>query len=106
MLEQRGYLVTEAADGADALDHLARQRPDVVVADLLMPMVVGAELVRRIRATAEIRTLPVILLSGNGDKANDVHAADLVLVKPFDLADLVAAVENMSQHYSRSVHAY
>jgi chemosensory pili system protein ChpA (sensor histidine kinase/response regulator) len=72
MLEKAGFDVTTAADGADALTHLADAVFDVVVTDLEMPRVNGYELIDDLRRRATTRDLPVIVLT---TRAGDKHVA-------------------------------
>ena len=60
LLGYRGYEVLEAVDGADALDRTRRERPDLVIADILMPTMDGYEFVRQLRDDPDIADTPVI----------------------------------------------
>ena len=88
--------MTTARDGLEALARIARDRPDVVVADLDMPRLDGAELCQRIKADPETREIPVILVT-SGDEAQQraraVRAgADDVIAKPISRIALIQAV--------------
>jgi CheY-like chemotaxis protein len=97
VLERHGYCVTVAAHGGEALEYMRESKPDLVLADVRMPFVGGRELVRRMRSSAELRSIPVGLLSGDLDAARSNHAADFVVVKPFDQADLITAIEKATE---------
>src|SRR5262249_36442527 len=88
--------VTTARDGAEALAIASRERPAVVVADLLMPRLDGAELCRRIKRDPELNTTPVILVVSGDDpehRARAVRAgADDVIAKPISRIALIQAV--------------
>lgn len=90
ILESAGYEVVEAAHGAAALDRVKESRPDMMVTDLMMPVMSGRELVERLRADPETASLPIIVVSANSSSV--ATAADAVLGKPFDPDALVAAV--------------
>jgi CheY-like chemotaxis protein len=90
ILESAGHEVVEAAHGAAALDRVKESRPDVMVTDLMMPVMSGRELVARLRADPETASLPIIVVSANSSLV--ATAADAVLGKPFDADALVAAV--------------
>jgi len=94
-LARSGEVVT-ARDGLEALARIARDRPDVVVADLDMPRLDGAELCRRIKVDAETRAIPVILVTSGDDpqhRARAVRAgADDVIAKPISRIALIQAV--------------
>ena len=91
-LETAGYEVREAAHGGEALAAIRESKPDVLVTDLMMPVVDGRELIRRIRESPSTADLPVLLLSAN---PMDV-GADVVMQKPFNPRDLMRAVDEMA----------
>lgn len=66
-LERAGFQVLEAADGVQALDVLARQRPDVIMLDIEMPNMDGFETCSRVRAIPELATVPVLIVTGLDD---------------------------------------
>jgi len=88
-LEAAGYAVLEAENGAVALEHVARVRPDLVVTDLMMPVMDGRELITRLRSAPVTSDVPVILVSAN---PNGEAGAQAVLRKPFRQEDLIARV--------------
>lgn len=63
ILEPQGYRIDTARDGAEALELLARRRPDLVILDLMMPEVDGFEVLRRLRESEDNQHLPVVILS-------------------------------------------
>jgi two-component system response regulator MprA len=89
-----GYGVTAAADGAEALASLSRSPVDLIVLDLLMPMMDGLEACRRLRVRGD--ATPILVLTARGtvdDRVAGLTAgADDYLVKPFALAELLARV--------------
>jgi len=91
------WRVETAADGLQALAAIARERPDVVVTDIMMPELDGYGLLKRIRSDGALRTLPVILLSAHaGEEARLeglTQGADDYVVKPFSARELVARIE-------------
>jgi CheY-like chemotaxis protein len=90
ILQRAGHEVSEANHGAAALRAVQESPPDLVVTDVMMPVMGGVELIRCLRddpATAHIR-----ILAASGD-ANLAGAADAVVVKPYDLHHLLAVVE-------------
>jgi two-component system response regulator MprA len=93
-LRLEGYDVELAGDGAEALDHLAGSRTDVVVLDVLMPVLDGLTVCRRLRAGGD-RT-PILMLTARdavGDRVAGLDAgADDYLTKPFALEELLARV--------------
>lgn len=90
ILESAGHEVVEAAHGAAALQRVKESCPDLVVTDLMMPVMSGRELVERLRADPETASLPIVVVSANSRSV--ATAADAVLGKPFDPDALLAAV--------------
>lgn len=93
-LEREGFAVVTAADGEAALAAVARQRPDLVILDLMLPRVSGLEVYRQIQAGG---TLPVIMLTARGEETDRVVGlelgADDYVTKPFSPRELVARVK-------------
>jgi two-component system, OmpR family, response regulator MprA len=93
-LRMSGYSVTIASNGGDALDALARSPVDLVVLDILMPIVDGFEVCRRLRERGD--DTPVLALTARDDVDDRVTGlevgADDYLVKPFALRELLARI--------------
>ena len=71
VLEGRGYAVTIAYDGEDALDEIRRRRPDLVTLDIQMPRMTGTLFYRRMKTDRTLRDVPVIVVTGlTRDDAN------------------------------------
>jgi len=99
-LEAEGFAVTEAADGAAALDQIEHDPPDLVVLDLSLPGVGGLDVLRRVRgAEGPAPPLPVIVLSGRSGETDRIIGLDLgaddYLVKPFSPGELAARVRSV-----------
>ena len=95
-LAQEGFEVSLAADGDDAMVSIDEERPDLVLLDWMLPGLSGIEICRRIRARAELRDMPVIMLTARGEEADRIRGldtgADDYLTKPFSIPELVARV--------------
>ena len=93
-LRHAGYAVTTAGHGADALDSLARSPVDLIVLDVLMPMVDGFDACRRLRERGD--ATPILVLTARDavdDRVTGLEAgADDYLVKPFALRELLARI--------------
>lgn len=88
-----GYQAEGVSNGREALDWLEREGPPaVVVLDLLMPIMNGAQLLERLRADPRWAAVPAVLMSAAMPGREALPPADVYLVKPFDLSELVAAV--------------
>jgi DNA-binding response OmpR family regulator len=89
----RGYTVVTASSGAEALDIIERQMPDLIILDIMMPRVDGLTVCRRVR---EFSTVPIIILSAWEQEDQKVQALDLgaddYLTKPFGVRELLARV--------------
>jgi DNA-binding response OmpR family regulator len=92
-LRHDGYQVSEAMDGAQALDFLLREPFDLAMLDVTMPVVDGLTVCRMVRATPTLRDLPIIVLSAEicEPEARDA-GANLFFSKPYRLATVRAAV--------------
>jgi len=107
-LENRGYQVEQVNSGAEALIAVAKNPPDLVVSDVMMPEMDGLEFCRRLRATPSGQLMPFIFLSGKGELQDRIHGhsigADDYLTKPVDPRELVAKIEAQLER-SRRIHA-
>jgi len=84
--------VAEASDGAAALASVHEAPPDLVVTDMMMPVMGGVELIRRLRADPATAGIPVLAVSGDWQLA---VGADAVLAKPYQRAELLAAADGL-----------
>ena len=107
-LSESGYRVTTADSGASAISELYRLPIDLVLAELDMPRMSGAELARAIRGEVQWNDIPVMLISGKSDAKGAVRAyeagADDVILKPFHFEVLFARIERRLARI-RSMHA-
>ncbi len=91
------YDVEAVGDGEAALAAIARAKPDLVLSDVMMPRLDGVQLLARVRADAQVSTIPVILLSARAGEESRVEGmqagADDYLIKPFSARELLARVE-------------
>ncbi len=92
-LALEGYNVALAVNGAEALDWLERtDRPAVVLLDMIMPVMTGAELLVRMRRNPVLAGVPVVLMTAAMQREPAAISAQAVLPKPFDLAELLQTV--------------
>ncbi|MDX5361770.1 MAG: phosphate regulon transcriptional regulator PhoB [Alphaproteobacteria bacterium] len=95
-LEKADFEVIEADDGDQALLLVEERSPDIVLLDWMMPTVSGLEICRRLRARAETRNLPVIMITARGEEADRIRGldtgADDYLTKPFSISELLARI--------------
>jgi len=92
-LEAEGFLVSDAADAADGLDAIVKQKPDVVLLDLNLPDGYGLDLLKRVR---EFSDVPVIVLSVKDKESDKIElleaGADDYITKPFGMGELLARI--------------
>jgi two-component system chemotaxis response regulator CheY len=100
-LKSKGYAVVTAENGQEALEILARDRFDAVILDINMPKMDGFEFLKRFRGDAGYATIPVIMLTTEGQEEDREAALALgandYFMKPFKPSDLIAIVERLLQ---------
>lgn len=92
-----GYEASLAHDGREALDSIERDRPDLIILDLMLPVIDGYKVCNRIKNDEELRSIPVIILSARDIESEGLEEeveADLFLEKPFN-------TENLLDHVAR-----
>ena len=93
-LAKEGYDIAACDDGDDVMMMIDEERPDIVLLDWMLPNRSGVEICRQIRALAETRDLPVIMLTARGEEGDRIRGlelgADDYVTKPFSMSELVA----------------
>jgi CheY-like chemotaxis protein len=92
IFESAGYQVTEAQHGVAALIHIRDAVPDLVVTDMMMPVMDGGELIKHLRSEPLTSGLPILAVTANPRAREAAEHADAVLPKPFDRSELLARV--------------
>ena len=104
-LEGDGLAVTEATDGAEALETVRRASPSVVLLDVMMPSVDGWSVAEQLAADDETREIPVIFLSARASHEDRLRAQELgavgYVVKPFDPLELAGIVRDVLERVAR-----
>jgi len=98
LLENEGFEVFEAEDGASALQFLTRHHPDAIVTDLMMPLVGGIGLIQRLRRRAEFADTPIIAISAFAREYSPdpiMAGATAVLRKPEDLLQVAETLNRL-----------
>lgn len=95
LLERGGYQVNEAADGVAALHSIKAQMPDLVLTDLRMPMMDGAELIMKLRSDEATAGMPIILITAYAVLPDTTELADATIPKPFAPERVVATVTRL-----------
>ena len=95
-LEMKGYQVDEAAHGEEALVKLLEKPPLLVLLDLQMPVMNGREMLQRMRATTELKDVPVVIISGFGfEWEAELMGAQGYIGKPFEPEELQKTIANL-----------
>ncbi len=96
ILENEGYEVLTAGDGKEALAYLEKSKVDLVLSDMMMPVMDGRELCKRIEAHPVHNSIPIILMSAthNASRLDGCRHAEF-LQKPFEMHNLLLAVESV-----------
>jgi CheY-like chemotaxis protein len=95
-LEKGGFRVTQAATGLQALDVARDDRPDLILLDLMMPVMDGWECLAALKADAGLRDIPVFVITGKNLREDQDRAfasgAEAFIAKPFQGSELVASI--------------
>jgi signal transduction histidine kinase/CheY-like chemotaxis protein len=99
ILRQMNFNVVTASNGSEGFDQAKRYRPEVIITDLMMPLVSGLDLIRMIREQEDLKGTPTILLTAKADEDTRIEGvergADAYVSKPFNDRELLAEVRNL-----------
>jgi len=101
-LEMNDYRVVTASNGREGLEMAMTEKPDIILLDVIMPVMDGHEMLEHLRKTDEGRDVAVIMLSARSQnqdiaRANACGIEDYI-VKPFDLSELLEKIEGILEH--------
>jgi two-component system, OmpR family, response regulator ArlR len=101
-LEMNEYRVFTAHNGRDGLDKFEREKPEVILLDVIMPIMDGLEMLETLRKRPDGQDVSIIMLTARSQtqdiaRANACGIADYI-VKPFDLSELLAKIESVIEH--------
>ncbi|MBD2104023.1 response regulator [Leptolyngbya sp. FACHB-261] len=99
MLQEGGISVIRASSGEEGLNRIRKEKPDLLILDIVMPRMNGYEVLRELRADAATKRLPVVLCTTKGtdyDKSWGMDmGADAYITKPFDETQLLNTVRRL-----------
>lgn len=97
-LEDLNYQTITAVNGKDALEKITDEKPDLVLLDIMMPIMDGFTVLEKVKENSEIRNIPIIVISANNDLENMVKGIELgaedYLPKPFEPTLLKARIQS------------
>jgi DNA-binding response OmpR family regulator len=101
LMEQQGYCVKIAENGEDALDLILKNKPHLVLLDIMLPGISGWEVCEKIRTNPDCRDIKIVFLTARRDEAEVARGlalgADAYITKPFKNDQLVASVKALLQ---------
>jgi DNA-binding response OmpR family regulator len=101
-LEQEGYRVVRASDGGEALDRFRKSKPDLILLDLMLPVMSGVEVTRVVRKESDV---PILILTARDSELDKVVGlelgADDYVTKPFSLRELQARIRGLLRRVER-----
>ncbi len=100
ILSRSGCDVASAPDGESALSSIRGDRPDVVILDVMLPKMNGFEVLKTVRSDAELKTIPIIILTAKGQSQDRRMAeeigADAFVTKPFSNQHIIDTVKELT----------
>jgi two-component system alkaline phosphatase synthesis response regulator PhoP len=104
-LEKEGFLVSEAVDGAAAVKTVRAEKPDLIVLDLMLPVLDGLEVCRTLKKDANTNAIPIIMLTAKTEEIDKIlgleMGADDYLTKPFSPRELLARIKAVMRRVQR-----
>lgn len=104
MLPIETYSVRSAYSANDAIDGIARAKPDILILDIMMPKISGMEVCDRLKSDPSTKDIPILILSAKDTQVDRLegltHGADDYISKPFHMRHLIRKIEHMLAHIS------
>jgi DNA-binding NarL/FixJ family response regulator len=106
VLRGKGFEVTTARNGKDAMLQIARSLPDLIVSDVRMPVMDGYRLARQLRGAPHTKLIPIVFLTAKDETEDRIEGfragVDVYLTKPFEPDELLAVVQNILTRVERT----
>lgn len=99
-LAQEGYEVSTASNGYEGLEKIKKEKPDLILLDIIMPKMGGFEVLEEMRKDNDLKNIPVIVVSNSGqpvelDRAQELGAKDWLIKTEFDPQEVVEKVRRI-----------
>ncbi len=98
-LKSSGYIVLGAENGEEGIKLFKEEKPDLVILDVVMPMMDGWEVLRRIKAGFKSKRIPVIMVTGKSEDADKIkgydYGADFYVTKPYNIQKLLPIIRDI-----------
>jgi CheY-like chemotaxis protein len=105
-LEERGFTVESATNGAEALEVLAKVQPDLIFTDMQMPKMSGSELITALKSKPETENVPIIIVAGRGSGFDETEKrANYTIFKDIDIEGQLATALSGLQSKTARRHA-
>jgi len=102
-LEMNGYNIIAAGNGKEGLEKAIQEKPDIILLDVIMPIMDGLEMLEALRKNPECKGCAVIMLTARSQRQDIVQAKTCgiedYIVKPFNLSELIEKIENVLEHH-------
>ena len=99
LMKREGFAVSVARDGQQAIDAILRERPDLVLLDVMMPVKTGFEVCQEVRASEAVKDTLILMLTAKGRETDLAKGlalgANAYMTKPFSTRELVSRVRDM-----------
>lgn len=106
VLRGKGFEVSTARNGQDALLQIAKSLPDLIVSDVRMPVMDGYRLARQLRAAPHTKLIPIVFLTAKDETEDRIEGfqsgVDVYLTKPFEPDELIAVIQNILTRVERT----
>jgi len=98
-LEGEGYQTIDASDGREALEKIGKEKPDLILLDIIMPRMDGFEVLSKVKKDPKTKDIPVIMLTAKGQKIDKekggILGAQDYIIKPFSPSRLLRKIEEI-----------
>ena len=110
-LLQKGYIMSAVEDGEQALQHVADDKPDLILLDILMPRKGGMEVMEELNQDEELKKIPIIVISNSGQpvevqRAKDLGAKEFLIKAVFDPNEVIEKVEKVLNETSMNTVSF